>query len=321
MPDTRDSREILERLSQLDVRQQGGQHGIKTVTRQPRLRRSVEAARPWTFVDVIVIALTLLVAGVVSSLILGNWLTNLLPAVGVVWVRITLLVVFYLIELGVLALLAYRRKLSFAAAFRLRRLTDDEQMATEESESVTSGRQASADPATRVIGDARERSARSRHRAQSAHPFSTIQAIVIVIVTSILLRLAVYGWTLLATTTLHWSVPKAESMPYLFGSTWAGAIAAVGTVALLGPFIEELAFRVIIQEWFAVRLPILLTALITSAIFAGSHFSLWALPLNLLLGFATAWLAYKSKTIWPAVALHALYNATVVLAAFYLLLK
>ncbi|MCL2654981.1 MAG: CPBP family intramembrane metalloprotease [Coriobacteriia bacterium] len=292
MPDTPDSREILERLSQIDVRQQGGQHGIKTVTRQPRLRRSVETVRPWSLADVIIIALTLLAAGVVSSLIIGNRLTNLLPAVGVVWVRITLLVVFYVIELGVLALLAYRRKLPFAAAFRLRQLTDDEH----------------------------ERGENSEYGDSSARPLSTVRATVAVICLSILLWLAALGWTSWAAPLLKWHAPKAGSMPYLFGTSWAGAIAAVFTVAILGPFIEELAFRVIIQEWFSARLPVVLAAVIISTLFAASHISLWAAPLYVLLGFVTAWLAYKAKTIWPAVIVHAIYNATAVLAAFYLLL-
>ncbi len=295
MPDARDSREILERLEQINVRQQGGQHGIKTATRRPRLRRSVETARPWRLTDVIIVALTLLAAGAISSLVIGNRLTNLLPEVGVVWVRIVLLVVFYLIELGVLALLAYRRRMPFVAAYRLRRLTDDELAVLDRSE--------------------------KRRRPWSARPFSVGGVVAAVIVTSLILRAAALGWTLLATTTLNWPTPRSESMPYLFGSTMSGAVAAVLIVALLGPFIEELAFRVIVQEWFASRIPIVLATVVTSVIFAASHISLWASPLYLLLGFATSWLAYKSRTIWPAVILHALYNATVVIAAFYLLLR
>ncbi|MCL2332665.1 MAG: CPBP family intramembrane metalloprotease [Actinomycetia bacterium] len=294
MPDVRDSREILDRLAQIDVRQHGGQHGIKTATRRPRLRRSVETPRPWKLADVITIALTLLTAGAISSLVIGNRLTNLLPEVGVVWVRIALLVLFYVIELGVLALLAYRRRLPFAAAYRLRRLTDDERVGLAQNEKRRSG--------------------------YSLQPFRTARVVVAVIITSIVLRLAALGWTLLATNILSWTAPKSESMPYLFGSTTAGAVAAVLIVAILGPFIEELAFRVIVQEWFATRIPIVLATVITSVIFAASHISLWASPLYLLLGLATSWLAWKSKTIWPAVVLHAIYNATVVIAAFYLLL-
>lgn len=299
MPDPDGSREILQRLSQIDVRRQGGQHGVKMAARRPRLRRSEEAARPWTLTDVIVIALTLLAAGVVSSLIIGNRLTNLLPEVGVVWVRIVLLVVFYAIELGVLALLAYRRKLSFAAAYRLRRLTEAQRAGTGER-------------------DTRDGSERA---TLSARPLSGKRAVVAVVLISLMLRLAAFGWTLLATRLLNWPTPAAESMTYLFGRSAAGAVAAVLIVAVLGPFIEELAFRVIIQEWFAARLKIPLAAVVTSAIFAASHISLWAAPLYVLLGFATAWLAYRCKTIWPTVILHAIYNATAVIAAFYLLGK
>ena len=312
MPDSPDSREVIDRLSQIDVRSSRGQHGIKTVTRKPRLRRSTELVRPWSLVDVIAIACTLILAGMLSSLILSNRLTNLLPAVGKVWVRVGLLLVFYVFELGVLALLAYRRRLSFAAAFRLRRPYDDELVASPEEDAADGG-----DPGRGATATGSRRAYRPTH---SLRPFSTGQATVFVITASVLLRLAGLGWPLLA-PTLGWETPQSSSMTYLFGATPAGAVAALLIVALIGPFIEELAFRVIMQEWFAARLPILLSALITSAVFALSHFSLWALALNLLLGFATAYLAYKSKTIWPAVILHVVYNATVVLAAFYLLLQ
>jgi len=288
-----ESREILERLAQVDVRQPHGQHSASTVTRKPRLRRSVEPARPWSLADVIIIALTLLLAGMVSSLVIGNRMAHLLPEIGVVWLRIVLLVLFYVIELGVLALLAHRRKLPFVVAYRLRRLSDEE----------------------------RERIGQSSRPVQSARPLSAGKAIIAVVVVSLLLRLAAYGWTLLATNTLKWTMPQSQSMPFLFGRTAAGAVAALLIVGILGPVIEELAFRVIIQEYFAARVAVFLAALITAAIFAASHISLWTAPLFLLLGLTTSWLAWRARTIWPAIAAHVVYNATIVLAAFYLLLK
>ncbi|MCL2882664.1 MAG: CPBP family intramembrane metalloprotease [Coriobacteriia bacterium] len=326
-PDTHDSREILDRLSQIDVRQQGGLHGVRTVTRQPRLRRSVEAVRPWSLADVIIIALTLLAAGVVSSLIIGNRLTNLLPAVGVVWVRIILLLVFYAIELGVLALLAYRRKLPFSAAFRLRRLTEEERASSSPMQDASAAKRrpspsSSPSPSLRPNSDDRpgmqpEASAALR----SPRSFTIGRVVVAVVSASVLLRLAALAWTIWAAPLLHWSVPRSESMSYLFGSSTTGAVAALLIVAILGPFIEELAFRVIIQEWFVAHLPILVAVIITTAIFAASHVSLWAAPLYVLLGIVCSWLAWKSKTIWPAVIVHAIYNATAVIAAFYLILK
>jgi membrane protease YdiL (CAAX protease family) len=288
-----ESREILERLPQVDVRSEGGKHGISTTTRKPRLRRSVEPAHHWMLSDVIVITLTLLLAGMVSSLVIGNRLTHLLPAIGVVWLRIVLLVAFYAIELGVLAFLAYRRKLPFAAAYRLRRLTDEEL----------------------------ERLPASTRPTQSARPMVLKRAVVVVIAASVGLRFAAYGWTLLATNSLKWALPQSQSMPYLFGRTLSSSILALLIVGVLGPVIEELAYRVIIQEYFAARRAIPLAALITAMIFTVSHISLWAAPLYLILGLTTSWLAYRAKTIWPAFVAHVIYNATIVLAAYYLLLR
>jgi membrane protease YdiL (CAAX protease family) len=37
----------------------------------------------------------------------------------------------------------------------------------------------------------------------------------------------------------------------------------------------------------------------------------------LVLGVALGWLAWRQRSVWPAIALHSLYNAVAVAAAFY----
>jgi membrane protease YdiL (CAAX protease family) len=55
---------------------------------------------------------------------------------------------------------------------------------------------------------------------------------------------------------------------------------------------------------------------ISSAFFAAYHFNAWlALP-TFVLGLATGWLASTRSGLWPAIWLHALFNAVPVVLAF-----
>jgi len=56
---------------------------------------------------------------------------------------------------------------------------------------------------------------------------------------------------------------------------------------------------------------------ISSAIFATYHFSLWMLVPTFVLGLALGWLAEKTEGLWPPIALHVLYNGLTVAIVFW----
>jgi hypothetical protein len=130
-------------------------------------------------------------------------------------------------------------------------------------------------------------------------------------------RLASMAWGAIAQAA-GWMPPSSESLVGVFGGGGAGLVLAVVTVVLVGPFAEELAFRGVIagalRERFGTRVAIVGSA----AVFSVYHVAPWALVPTFLLGLALAWLAFDRKTLWPAIALHALYNGVVVAAAFWL---
>jgi membrane protease YdiL (CAAX protease family) len=59
---------------------------------------------------------------------------------------------------------------------------------------------------------------------------------------------------------------------------------------------------------------------VTALFFALYHASLWAFIPHFVLALTLGYLAVSRKTLWPAIILHAAYNATLMAAAYYLTL-
>jgi membrane protease YdiL (CAAX protease family) len=55
---------------------------------------------------------------------------------------------------------------------------------------------------------------------------------------------------------------------------------------------------------------------VSSAVFAGYHLSAWFFFPTFVLGMALGWLAFSRRSLVPAIALHVVYNAAAVAAAF-----
>lgn len=130
-----------------------------------------------------------------------------------------------------------------------------------------------------------------------------------------------------ATTTLWgaisraagWEPSASADLTTVFGDGGVGILLAVAMVVVVGPFVEEIVFRGVILGALRGRLRPWPAIVVSSAIFALYHFSAWVALPTFLLGIALGWLASRFKTLWPAIALHALYNGVVVAAVFLIL--
>ncbi|MCL2379744.1 MAG: CPBP family intramembrane metalloprotease [Coriobacteriia bacterium] len=254
----------------------------KREQRKPRPRKRIANVRPWNWADVIWVGASLLVASVLTVLVLGNQLTALMPDAGIVGVRAILLVFFYLMILAILAYRAHSRNLNFSEAYYLRK-------------------------GAREIAGTQQK--------QQGLPAWKSGLLVVGLFFVLRLFVVIYAYTI---EQMGWAVHPPERLTDLFGTTMLGLIAAIVSIVILAPFIEELVFRVIMFEKFAQKMPYVAAAIVQAIIFGVYHFSLWqALP-SALLGIACAYLALRSRTIIPAIALHVLYNAAPVAAAFYL---
>jgi len=248
----------------------------KQVQRKPQPRKRIALVRPWGWVDVVWVAIVVLIAKVLNIFILGNNFTALMPAEGVVGVRIALLIVLYLLILMVLAYRAHCRNLSFMDAYRLRGSNDADRQFM---------------PAWKSV--------------------------LLVVALFFVLRTFAIVYTYV-TAELGWVTPSAAGLTDLFSPTLFGLAAAVLSIVVLAPFIEELVFRVVMFDTFAQKMSIAAAVVLQGLIFSLYHFSLWAAVPNFLLALACVYLIQKCRTAIPAIMLHVLYNAAVVAAAFYI---
>jgi membrane protease YdiL (CAAX protease family) len=103
----------------------------------------------------------------------------------------------------------------------------------------------------------------------------------------------------------------------LFGPGPLGATATVVVMVLLGPLIEEAALRGVVLGALENRVGAWPAIVISSLVFSLLHATAWSfLPLTVL-GFSLGWLAQRSRSLLPAVAVHVTYNALFVASALY----
>jgi len=129
--------------------------------------------------------------------------------------------------------------------------------------------------------------------------------------------------TRLATTIYAYVTRALDLMPTatsdlttLFGANASGLTMAVAMVVVVGPLVEEAVFRGALLEGLTARLGPWPAVIVQALLFAAFHRSLWMLVPMFVLGVVLGWLAHSRNSLWPPIALHALYNAITVVLAF-----
>jgi membrane protease YdiL (CAAX protease family) len=113
------------------------------------------------------------------------------------------------------------------------------------------------------------------------------------------------------------SVADGPAVATLFGPGALGAALTLLVLAVVGPVLEEMllrgpvlgALRDRFGPWWAIG--------VSAVAYAALHANVWSFLPFLVLGVALGWLAVRSRSLWPAVAAHVLYNAVFVGAALY----
>jgi membrane protease YdiL (CAAX protease family) len=246
--------------------------------------RSADGLAEWDAIDAAVVVLMLLATIVGRNALLGLKPFALMPQAGRVLVRVLVLSGFYLAQIAIIAFLAARHGARLSEAFGLRR------RGTFRSFVVSAGSVAALLVVTRALTQA---------YAAFAH-------------------------------RLGLDPPSGPGLDVVgaFGVGRAGLVLATVLVVLVGPFVEELIFRGVLlsaldraseQRWPMIGPWLAIVA--TSGLFAASHFSAWLFVPTLVLGLALGWLAWWRRGLWPAIAMHAIYNAASVAAAFWLVTR
>ncbi len=112
-------------------------------------------------------------------------------------------------------------------------------------------------------------------------------------------------------------MPSAPTdLTTLFGANTSGLVLAILMVVVVGPVVEEAVFRGALLEGLTARFGVWPAIVAQALLFAAFHRSLWSLLPMFVLGAALGWLAHSREGLWPPIAVHALYNAITVAAAF-----
>ncbi len=170
-----------------------------------------------------------------------------------------------------------------------------------------------------LLGLAIRRGLDPRTAFSLSRPGSVVRAALLVVGLVVGLRVAstAYG---VVVQYFGWSPPVdwSTSLTELFGTNALGLALTVVMVVLVGPFTEELLFRSVLLEALTHKWGVRVGVVASGVLFAALHMSLWLLLPTAILGFALAWITIDSESLYPAVALHSLYNGIAVAVAFYL---
>lgn len=252
-----------------------GRHSAKPQTRsvQPSFRKAEAPRSTSQWLDAGILIFLLCVSMALSAGVLMTPFYTLMPTAGQAGVRAIISVVFYGLIALALSYIAYRHHESFVKRYRLR-----------------------------AIKVPHERKLPSTLK-------SIASAALLVIGLLFLTRLLALVWTGF-TSYVGWEPSSTTDLLEMFGSSPVGIFFSFVSVIIVAPFVEELIFRGVLQEWLTAKMPAFAAAFVASFAFAFYHLSIWAFVPNLILGLACGYLAHRRATLWPSIALHALYNAT-----------
>lgn len=118
---------------------------------------------------------------------------------------------------------------------------------------------------------------------------------------------------------LGWAPPTLETSEFsaLFGAGVGGLVLTLAAVAVVGPIAEELFFRGALMRVLAERIGEWPAVFVTALLYAVSHVEPWVFVSTFVLGIALGWVAWMRNSLRSAIVLHGVYNATAVLAAYY----
>ena len=111
--------------------------------------------------------------------------------------------------------------------------------------------------------------------------------------------------------------PVSDVLTRAFGTGAFAVLLTVVVVALVGPVLEEVLLRGVVLGAVAARLGAWPAIIACAIAFALLHASLWSLLPLTVLGIGAGWLAVRSRSLWPAIIAHVLYNGVLIAAAFY----
>jgi membrane protease YdiL (CAAX protease family) len=91
-----------------------------------------------------------------------------------------------------------------------------------------------------------------------------------------------------------------------------GALAVLTLVAVVAPLLEEFLFRGWLQRTLERRMAAWQAIVLATTVFALAHFQTFGFPLRFAFSLVVGYLAWGTRSVWPGVLLHGIYNGSLI---------
>lgn len=113
----------------------------------------------------------------------------------------------------------------------------------------------------------------------------------------------------------EWIFPMSVDDQEMFSDMVATSPIPLLFACVAAPILEEMLFRGVILRSFLQQYSRIEAILWTSLLFAIAHLNVYQFFTALLLGIVVGWLYERTRSLWPCILLHALFNGFVALSA------
>jgi len=123
--------------------------------------------------------------------------------------------------------------------------------------------------------------------------------------------IAVVGFGILASeldNVSQFLVPMPDFIAELLGDVFSGGLGMVIVLVVVAPLTEELLFRGLILRGFMQRYGTVAAVLLSTLLFALIHVNPYQFASAILGGVFLAWLFVRTRSLWPCIIAHALFN-------------
>jgi len=130
------------------------------------------------------------------------------------------------------------------------------------------------------------------------------------------LLLTTAGSVILATEVnniLVHTFPMSQSELEMFIEMVSGGAISVITLCVIAPFVEEMLFRGLFLRGFLFNYSPARSIVLASLLFGLAHLNVYQFVVASILGLLSGWLYVATRSLWPAILEHAIYNAGVML--------
>jgi membrane protease YdiL (CAAX protease family) len=125
------------------------------------------------------------------------------------------------------------------------------------------------------------------------------------------LALTVLGLGIVASeldNLVRWALPVPRFLSDMLIGIASGGAASLATIVVIAPVVEEMLFRGVILGGFADRYRPATAVLTTALVFGIVHLNPYQFVSALILGVVLGWVFLKTRSLWPCIFAHALFN-------------